>query len=145
MRGPSEFRAQGVERLALTFVQLRKAVIWCEVGFATAALVRGAELVLVGRSAERLRSAAQELGATARVTTISADVTDQQDVAPMFDEVGALDHLVVTSGFPRGAPIAAIDLDDVRALVEVLMIAAISLVKHAQGQLRPLAHLMSKR
>src|SRR6266545_4650 len=74
-------------------------------GAAAAALERGAEVVLVGRSEDRLRAASAALGGPARVKAIAADATHEDEVARMFAEVGAFDHLVVTRGV---VPVAAL-------------------------------------
>ncbi len=106
-------------------------------GVATAAVDRGAEVVLVGRSQDKLRVASQELGGPSRVKTIAADVTREEDVARVFDETGSFDHLVITRGVPPlAAPIGSFDLDAVRAFIDIMVVSAISLAKHSQGKLR---------
>jgi len=55
----------------------------------------------------------------------------------MFEEVGAFDHLVVTRGVPPvAAPIAQMDLDEVRRFIEVMCVSSVSLAKHALKTLR---------
>lgn len=106
-------------------------------GVAQAALARGAQVVLVGRSPDKLREASQALGGPPRVTTVAADVTREGDVARLFEQVGAFDHLVVTRGIPPpSAPIGSFDLDAVRAFVDNMQVSSITLAKHAQGKLR---------
>jgi len=72
-------------------------------GAAKAIVERGADVVLVGRSVDRLQHAARVLDAPQQVSTISADVTVEADVERMFSQVGAFDHLVVTRGTPPPA------------------------------------------
>lgn len=106
-------------------------------GVAQAAVDRGAEVVLVGRSEAKLRRASEALGAGPRVTTVAADVTHEPDVVRMFEAVGPFDHLVVTRGVPPlNAPIDAFDLTAVRAFVDAMQISSITLAKHAQRTLR---------
>jgi len=106
-------------------------------GVAQAALERGAHVVLVGRSLDRLRHATESLGGSPRVTTLAADVTREADVAQMFEEIGPFDHLVVTRGDPPvAAPIGAFDIDAVRSFVDAMQVSSIALAKHAQGTLR---------
>lgn len=106
-------------------------------GVARAALDRGAQVVLVGRSQDRLRDASKALGGSPRVTTIAADVTHEDDVVRLFDAVGSFDHLVVTRGVPPvNAPIESFDIGAVRAFIDVMQVSAITLAKHARRVLR---------
>lgn len=100
---------------------------------AAAALARGAGVVLVGRSPERLAEAQEALGGGARAQAVSADVTREADVVRLFAEVGRFDHLVVTSVSAAYAPIASFDLDVARGVIESKLVAAIGLAKHAHG------------
>lgn len=106
-------------------------------GVARAALDRGAHVVLVGRSPDKLRDARESLGPSAGVTTLAADVTREPDVARMFEQIGPFDHLVVTRGDPPvAAPIGRLDLDAVKSFVEAMQVSSISMAKHAQANLR---------
>jgi NAD(P)-dependent dehydrogenase (short-subunit alcohol dehydrogenase family) len=106
-------------------------------GVAASALKSGAELVIVGRSAEKLQAAERTLGADRRVRTLAADMTKEADVARLFDEVGAFDHLVSTAGTPPpGDPIDRTDMDVVRRFVDNKLIGAVMLAKHAVRTLR---------
>ena len=69
-------------------------------GVAAAALESKADVVIAGRSPEKLQAAARVLGADRRVRTVAIDMANEADVARMFDEVGAFDHLVATAGTP---------------------------------------------
>ena len=103
-------------------------------GVAKAARERGAEVVVVGRSTERLKDAERELG----VTGISADMTDEAGVARLFEAVGTFDHLVVTAGtLPPGDPIGESDMAAVRGFVDNKLIGAVMLAKHAVRTLAP--------
>lgn|SRR5262249_28536982 len=106
-------------------------------GVAQAALARGAELVLVGRSGDKLRDASEALGGPPRVQTIAADVTREQDVAATLAQVRSFDHLVISAGVvPPATPIASFNLGAARSFIETMLISAISLVKHTSGVLR---------
>jgi NAD(P)-dependent dehydrogenase (short-subunit alcohol dehydrogenase family) len=107
-------------------------------GAAKAIVQQGADVVLVGRSADKLRGAAQILGAPQHVSTISADVTVEDDVQRMFSQVGPFDHLIVTRGAPPPVkPIESTDLPTVRSFIDVMLVSAFTLAKHARGTLRP--------
>jgi NAD(P)-dependent dehydrogenase (short-subunit alcohol dehydrogenase family) len=67
------------------------------IGLATAQTLaeEGARVVIGGRSAPRLRAAAERIGG--RVETHTLDITEEPSVAAFFDAVGSLDHLVITA------------------------------------------------
>lgn len=101
-------------------------------GVAAAALKSGAELVIVGRSPEKLQAAERTLASDGRVRTLAADMTQEAEVARLFDEVGAFDHLVSTAGTPPpGDPIDRTDIDVVRRFVDNKLIGAVLVAKHA--------------
>ena len=104
-------------------------------GVAKAALEDGAEVVIVGRSADRLKAAEKALGG--RVKSIAADMTREAEIARLFDEVGAFDHLVSTAGTPPpNYSIGDTDMDFVRGFVDNKLIGAVMLAKHAVRGLR---------
>jgi len=86
------------------------------IGLATATLAKneGAEVVIASRNAERLRAAAEKLGATA----IATDVTSEESVANLFRSSGTVDHVVVTAAQLRTGPFKTVSMDDVRATME---------------------------
>lgn len=106
-------------------------------GVAAAALGKGAELVLVGRSPQKLEAAAKSLSAPNRVTTYAGDMTREAEVAPVFQRIGSFDHLVSTAGSPPpGDPIGETDLEAVRRFVDDKLLGAVLLAKHAICGLR---------
>jgi NAD(P)-dependent dehydrogenase (short-subunit alcohol dehydrogenase family) len=101
-------------------------------GVATAALKEGAEVVIVGRSQDRLQAAERMLAADGHVRIIAADMTQEPEIARLFDEVGVFDHLVSTAGSPPpGDPIDKTDVEGVRRFVENKLIGAVMVAKHA--------------
>jgi NAD(P)-dependent dehydrogenase (short-subunit alcohol dehydrogenase family) len=106
-------------------------------GVAAASVKSGAEVVIVGRSREKLQAAAKMLGADRSLQTFAADMTKESEVAQMFDRVGAFDHLVSTAGAPPpNDPIDRADLDVARRFIDNKLIGAISLAKHSARTLR---------
>jgi len=65
------------------------------IGLATAELARqeGADVVVASRNAQRLKAAADNIGAT----DIAADVTSDESVVDLFRKCGPVDHVVVRS------------------------------------------------
>ncbi|MGX8008399.1 SDR family oxidoreductase [Mesorhizobium sp. ORM8.1] len=101
-------------------------------GVAAAALENGAELVIAGRSADKLKAAEQRLDGAGRVRSIAADMANETDVARLFDKAGAFHHLVATAGTPPpNYPIGEADMDVVRGFLDSKFIGAVMLAKHA--------------
>lgn len=106
-------------------------------GVAAAALQRGADVVIVGRSADKLEAAERTLVAGPRLRTIAADMTQEADIARVFDQVGPFDHLVSTAGPPPpNDPIDGIGAEVVRRFIDDKLIGTILVAKHAVGKLR---------
>jgi NAD(P)-dependent dehydrogenase (short-subunit alcohol dehydrogenase family) len=105
-------------------------------GVAEALVERNADVVLVGRSREKLENTSGALGGPPHVRIIAADASREEDVARMFVEVGSFDHLVVTGGVGTSTPIASMNLNEARAIIENKLIAAVALAKHSCGKLR---------
>jgi NAD(P)-dependent dehydrogenase (short-subunit alcohol dehydrogenase family) len=94
-------------------------------GVAEAALAAEARVVAVGRRRERLAAI------DPRVRCVVADVTREDDVARLFEETGAFDHLVVTAHDLRYEALGAFSLEDARHALESKVVAALLLAKHA--------------
>jgi len=86
------------------------------IGLATAELARqeGADVVVASRNAQRLKAAADNIGAT----DIAADVTSDESVVDLFRKCGPVDHVVVTAAQLRTGPFKTVAMDDVRATME---------------------------
>lgn len=107
-------------------------------GVAAAALDSGADVVIAGRSPEKLQAAIQKLGPDRNVSGVTVDMTKEADVAQMFAAIGAFDHLVSTAGTPPpNDAIEQTDIDVVRRFVDNKLIGAVMLAKHAVRTLRP--------
>jgi NAD(P)-dependent dehydrogenase (short-subunit alcohol dehydrogenase family) len=86
------------------------------IGMATAELAKtsGAEVVIASRSAEKLSAAAGKIGAKA----IQVDVMNDESVASLFRQCGAVDHVVVSAAQLKTGPFKSVAMDDVRATLE---------------------------
>ncbi|MDN3922162.1 SDR family oxidoreductase [Roseateles violae] len=99
------------------------------------ALKLGARVIAAGRDAERLASAA---AANPGLETESIDITDEDDVAAVFERIGALDHLVVTAGALIGSsPLPMLDISTMREAIGVKLTGSLVAAKHAARHLRP--------
>lgn len=105
-------------------------------GVAQAALAKGAEVIIVGRSPERLAQAAEDLACADRVRTIAADVTSEDEVRHLFEIAESFDHLFVSAASNLAyQPIREFDLDDARKTIDAKLIAALLLSKYAARQI----------
>src|SRR4051794_445356 len=107
------------------------------IGFATARLARaeGADVVLTGRSPERLQAAADELGA---LGSAAFDATDFDEVARFFAELpDPIDHVLVTAGGPYYAPLWEIDFAKARRNIDEHLLLPIHLARVAAPRMRP--------
>lgn len=86
------------------------------IGLSTAELARkeGAEVIVASRNAERLKAAADRIGAIA----IPTDVTNDDSVVNLFRAAGPVDHVVVTAAQLRSGPFKTVSMEDVRATFE---------------------------
>lgn len=86
------------------------------IGFATAEMAKaeGADVVIASRNAEKVKAAADKIGAKG----IVADVTDDKSVSDLFRACGPVDHVVVSAAQLRTGPFKTVAMDDVRATLE---------------------------
>jgi NAD(P)-dependent dehydrogenase (short-subunit alcohol dehydrogenase family) len=106
-------------------------------GFETARRARaeGADVVLTGRSPERLERAAAELGAK---QTAAFDATDPAALGRFIDNLpGPIDHVMSTAGGPYYAPLADLDRDRAHRDFDEHQWLAITVAQHAVGRVRP--------
>lgn len=107
-------------------------------GIARCFAASGAEIVIAGRSAERLEAAAAELGPAARI--IVHDVTDvagAEDFARRVrDAVGPVSILVNNAGGTVKKPVAEMSVEEFRGVLDVHVTAAFALTRAFLPQLR---------
>jgi NAD(P)-dependent dehydrogenase (short-subunit alcohol dehydrogenase family) len=105
------------------------------IGLETARLARreGAEVVLVGRNAERLEQAAQDLGAR---STAAFDATDPAAIKRFFDDLsGPIDHVLVTAGVPHYVPMLEMTPDQVRETLSDHVVQGLEVARGARGKM----------
>ena len=86
------------------------------IGLATAEMAKaaGADVVIASRNAERVKAAADKVGARG----IPADVTDDKSVVDLFAACGPVDHVVVSAAQLRSGPFKTVAMEGVRATME---------------------------
>jgi short-subunit dehydrogenase len=91
---------------------------------------RGAKVVLAARRAALLSSVAASLPGS---VAVPADVTSSSDVAALVsravEEFGRIDVLVNNAGQGLHLPVIDVDLDDVRAVLELNVLAPLALMQ----------------
>ncbi|UGT42266.1 SDR family oxidoreductase [Nocardia yamanashiensis] len=100
---------------------------------ADALLAAGGEVTIVGRSQARLADAVRELG-DGKLSAVAADVSDEAQVARLFETVGEVDHVITTAAHVAGAygPVREFDFDTGRGFLESKLIGSMLLAKHAR-------------
>ena len=99
------------------------------------ARAEGADVILTGRNAGRLRQAAAEVGA---VSTAAFDAADPDALGQFFGGLpGTIDHVMVTAGGPYYALLADLDRDRAHRDFDEHLWLAISIAQHATGRVRP--------
>jgi len=107
------------------------------IGLETARRARaeGAEVVIAGRDPDRLRSAAEELGAQ---RSAAFDAGDPAAVRGFFAGLpGPVDHVMVTAGGPRYGPLLEMDTDDVREALSEHIVQGLEVARSAVSKMRP--------
>jgi NAD(P)-dependent dehydrogenase (short-subunit alcohol dehydrogenase family) len=107
------------------------------IGLETARRARaeGAEVILTGRSPDRLERAARELGAQ---RTAAFDANDAVALKRFFQELPTpIDHVMVTAGGPTYGPLLEMDSDQVRLALSDHVVLGLEVARHAAGRMRP--------
>ena len=102
-------------------------------------LADGAAVVIAGRSEARLAQARAALADVGDARTIAADITREDDVVRLFEECGAVDHIVSTAADIGGAYelLPALDVAAARKVVDSKFIGPLLLAKHGSPRLAP--------
>ncbi|MBP1853309.1 SDR family oxidoreductase [Rhizobium halophytocola] len=110
-------------------------------GLALAArlLDEGAEVIIAGRSAERLDAARRTLGAPGRLTAHVADATSAASLTALFAATGPLDHIATTAADIAGVyvPLAEMDVDVARRVMDSKVLGPLLIARHGRDVLTP--------
>jgi NAD(P)-dependent dehydrogenase (short-subunit alcohol dehydrogenase family) len=99
-------------------------------------LAAGAEVVIAGRSQERLRSARASLGEE-RVSVASVDIGDRSQVAALFDSVKRFDHLVITAADLPYGPVMELTESDLMRAVRSKFLGPVFAVQEGAARINP--------
>ena len=107
------------------------------IGLETArrARLEGAEVILTGRSPDRLQQAASEVDA---LSTAAFDATDTASLQKFFRElVAPIDHVMVTAGGPSYVPLLDMTAEQVRDALSDHVVLDLEVARAAAGSMRP--------
>jgi NAD(P)-dependent dehydrogenase (short-subunit alcohol dehydrogenase family) len=107
------------------------------IGLETArrAHAEGANVVLTGRSPDRLEQAAAEVGAQ---HTAAFDANDSDALHNFFEDLASpIDHVLVTAGGPRYVPLLEMDAADVREALSAHVVLGLEVARNARAKMRP--------
>jgi len=108
------------------------------IGFGIAQRVfdEGGDVVLAGRSEEKLKTAAKQIGLPESAKLIAADITNEEDVIRLFESAGEFDHLITTAASLSYAPIRDMDIADMRRSIDSKLLSSMLLAKHGCSRIR---------
>lgn len=100
-------------------------------------LAASEKVIVVGRNQERLKRAREALGEPAALETVMVDVTQEAQVADLFQHVGRLDHIVSTAADIEGAyePLPSLELRSAQRVVESKFYGPLLLAKYGAPML----------
>ncbi|PBC53764.1 SDR family oxidoreductase [Rhodococcus sp. ACPA1] len=107
------------------------------IGLETARRARaeGADVILTGRNPDRLEHAATDVGAQ---RTAAFDANDTASLASFFHDLPTpIDHVLVTAGGPRYAPLLEMDSDEVREQLSGHVVLGLEVARNAASKMRP--------
>jgi len=101
-------------------------------------LAIGAEVIIVGRNEDKLKRAGAELQSPA-LSMVAVDITQESQVADLFERVGRLDHIVSTAADIEGAYelLPLLDLRAAQKVVESKFYGPLLLAKYGAPLLSP--------
>ena len=106
------------------------------IGLETARLAsaEGADVVLAARDPERLKQAADQVGARSMA---AFDATDSASLRRFFEGLAAIDHVLVTGPGPRYAPLLEVEPAELRDVMTDHMVLGLDVARNVVGKMRP--------
>lgn len=94
--------------------------------------IEDADIVIVGRDADRARKIAAAIGLN--VQGRAADIMDEAAISALFDDLGPIDHLVVTAAKVSGGPFRDGPIEQARMSMEGKFWSQYLCARHAQAR-----------
>jgi NAD(P)-dependent dehydrogenase (short-subunit alcohol dehydrogenase family) len=99
------------------------------------ARLAGADVILTGRNQERLEQAGHQVGA---ISTATLDLADAEGLERFFAGLPErIDHVLVTGGGPSYTPIAELDFDDARRILDEHLLGSLRVARATAARIRP--------
>jgi NAD(P)-dependent dehydrogenase (short-subunit alcohol dehydrogenase family) len=99
-------------------------------------LAAGAEVVIAGRSLDRLHAARTSLGAD-RLEVATVDIGERSQVAALFASVDRFDHLVITAADLPYGPVMELTESDLMRAVRSKFLGPVFAVQESAARIRP--------
>ena len=99
-------------------------------------LAAGAEVVIAGRTHERLHAARTSLGAD-RLEVATVDIGDRSQVAALFARVDRFDHLVMTAADLPYGPVMQLTESDLMRAVRSKFLGPVFAAQESAARIRP--------
>jgi 3-oxoacyl-[acyl-carrier protein] reductase len=100
-------------------------------GVAEALIAKGAHVSIMSRNEEKLRKAAEELGALAIVGDVGVEADAVRAVSEAIEKLGGLDILVNNAGFGHFLPLLDMDLERFEAVFRTNVTGAMLMAREA--------------
>jgi NAD(P)-dependent dehydrogenase (short-subunit alcohol dehydrogenase family) len=107
------------------------------IGLETArrARIEGADVILTGRNPDRLKAAADDVGA---LRSAAFDAGDSEALQGFFDSIPEpIDHILITAGGPKYGPLLEMDLADVRETLTGHVVLGLQVARAARPKMTP--------
>jgi NAD(P)-dependent dehydrogenase (short-subunit alcohol dehydrogenase family) len=99
-------------------------------------LAAGGEVVIAGRSQDRLHAARANLGAY-RLEVATVDIGERSQVAALFASVGRFDHLVITAADLPYGPVMELTESDLMRAVRSKFLGPVFAAQESAARIRP--------
>jgi NAD(P)-dependent dehydrogenase (short-subunit alcohol dehydrogenase family) len=99
-------------------------------------LAAGGEVVIAGRSQDRLHAARASLGAD-RLEVATVDIGERSQVAALFASVGRFDHLVITAADLPYGPVMELTESDLMRAVRSKFLGPVFAAQESAARIRP--------
>ena len=100
-------------------------------GIAEALVAKGADVVITGRHEDKLRQAAEEIGAGYIAGDVGVEADAVRTVAEFVERHGRIDILVNNAGFGRFAPLVETSLEDLESVFRTNVYGAFLMAREA--------------
>jgi NAD(P)-dependent dehydrogenase (short-subunit alcohol dehydrogenase family) len=106
------------------------------IGLETArrAHTEGAKVILTARNTERLKQAAEEIGA---LSTAEFDAADPAAIDRFFQDLPMIDQIMVTAGRPLYGRLVDLDFAEVRRHIDGHLLMMLNVARHGAKKVKP--------